>query len=74
MSGNQTSCLVYYYATQYDVLVLEKENNNMRTTERDLLARVAVLEAEVLAKTKEIDDFSIHARNRDSTTDSKLTK
>ena len=46
----------------------------MKSTEKELLGRLAVLEADVSEKSKQLEANSLHSKNRDLTTDQKLSR
>ena len=46
----------------------------MKSTEKELLGRLAGLEADVSEKSKQLEANSLHSKNRDFTTDQKLSR
>ena len=53
---------------------LESEYGELKATEKQLTARLALTEADLCEKSRQAEAFSLHAKNRDLTTDQKVAK
>ena len=56
------------------VSAMESEHARLKTSEQELIGRMATLEIDFKARLKESEAIALHSKNRDQNSDQKLSK